>query len=232
MSDDPSSILDNSVSSAPSRRVGASQIISWLLYPVILALGFSGGFVIGVKQGQSNPNLLKSGNQNVQHVNSSIVPNVNNKVNTNTTNANTNISNAFINTNNALGGGEYLSIDAQTQSKLNADEQSEKDLTVDQSASVTDILRQQDLISLKYDLKAYYLVHNAFPDSHNEQIKLERGTDDIFYQSMKIFYGGSYNQPIDPQAPTYYYGYTSDGSKYELTAYLVSKKKVFILKGP
>lgn len=225
--EDPNAVLPPEKLSGVA-RVKPSQIIAWLLYPVIFAVGLSVGLVIGIKQGQANPSLLGGSNTNTAKVNSSIVPNVNNRVNTNTVNANTNTSNAFLN----VSGGDYLKIDAATQAKLNQDKQKEKDTTVDQTASVTDILRQQDLINLKYDLKAYYLVHTSYPSTGGRQTRLERGATDVFYNTLKDFYGGSYNQPIDPEAPTYYYGYTSNGTTFELTAYLTSKKKPFVLSGP
>lgn len=213
------------------RRVAPRTVIMWLLYPVIFAVGLVSGVVIGIKQAQNNPNLLNSGNVNTVTLNTSIVPNANSRVNTNTINANTNVSNAF-NSNSAISGGDYLNIDAQTQAQLNEDEQKEKDTTVDQTVTVTDILRQQDLISLKYDLKAYYIVKTLYPNTNGVQTHLERGAEDIYYVALKAFFGGSYNQPVDPESPTYYYGYTSDGKTFTLTSYLVSKKKAFILTGP
>lgn len=228
---DPNSLPPEQTSTG-SRRVAPRTIIMWLLYPVIFAVGIVAGVVIGIKQAENNAVKANLNLALQEQLNTSIVPNVNTRVNTNTTNANTNVSNVVLNTNSAIGGGDYLQIDAQTQAKLNQDEQQEKDATVDQTASVADILRQQDVISIKYDLKAYYTVHQSYPSTNSQQIRLERSADDPLYNALKNFYGGTYNQPVDPVSPEYYYGYTSDGESFTLTAYLVSKQKVFSLTGP
>lgn len=234
---DPNS-LPEKPTGQPDRKVKPSTIILWLLYPVVLAVGLVVGVVIGIKQAQNNPALLGNQNTNQPKINSTIVPNANTRVNpvvnTNATGLNVNAVNTNVatNVNSPLTGGDYLRIDAQTQARLNQDEQQEKESTVDQTASVSDILRQQDLISLKYDLKAYFAVRQAYPSTSGVQVHLERAAGDAFYAAMKDFYGGSYNQPIDPESPIYYYGYKSDGRTFELSAYLVSQKRAFILAGP
>ena len=221
---DPDSILpDRKASVAPSK------IILFLIYPVIFILGLAIGIVIGVKQGQASKT---NSNQNVNQttVNTSIVPNANTRVNANVTTANSNVSNVFLNTNSTLGSGDYLQIDAATQSSLAQQEQKDKDTLVDQTASLTDVIRQRDLIALKYNLKAYYVIHSTYPSTAGHQIRLTRSDDNGFLAAMKSFYGSGYNLVIDPESPTYYYGYSSDGTTFELTAYLVSKSKAFILK--
>ena len=218
--EDPDAVLPTK-----KRRPAASQIITFLLYPVVFAVGLAVGFVVGVTQGEN-----KATNQflaNEAKVNSTVIPNANTRVLTNTVNANANVSNVFNNTNGALSGGDWLQIDSATQSQLTQQEQQEKEREVDQTVSVEDIVRQGDLITIKYRLEAYQLVKQAYPTTSNQQIRLERGTDDVVYTALKDFYGGSVNQPIDPQSPDYYYGYSSDGQTFGLTAYLVSAQRVF-----
>lgn len=206
------------------RKMSPSQLIMLLLYPVIFVVGLSVGLVIGLRQGNAN---ASNTNQNQNANSATIIPNANNVVNTNTTNAN--VNGILNNSNSALNGGDFLEIDAETQATLDQQEQQEKSTKVDQSTSLTDIVRQQDLITLKYSLKAYEIVNEKFPNTLGEQIRLDRSSKDTLYQALKEFYGGSYNEPIDPEHPTYYYGYTSDGKTFELTTYLVSQNKVFIV---
>lgn len=161
-----------------------------------------------------------------------------NVANTNTANANTifnvntvntNNGNANGNTNRTIGDGEYLQLDAATLAQFDQLKISTKKALVDQSLPLEDIQRQQDLIDLKYDLKAYYALHQAYPSTSGKLYRLDRSSKDPLYQAMKLFYGSGYNEHIDPQSPTYYYGYTSDGKTFELTCYIVSQKKAFIL---
>lgn len=211
----------------PRSRIRPSVLVMLLLYPVILAVGAAVGFVIGVAQGKKEINVQL--NQNVNQVNTSVIPNANTNVSTNTTNANTNVSNVFQNSNGPLSGGDYLQLDAATTASLKQQQQAEEDQLIETSGTVTDQLRQSDLIALKYDLKAYYTVKGNYPSTGGVQIKLDKSDQDIFYSAMKAFYGGSFNQRIDPQSPDYYYGYTSDGSTFTLTCYLVGPKRPFIL---
>lgn len=197
-----------------------------LLYPVIFLVGLVVGLVIGIRQGEQN---VAEQNLNQPRVNSSVIPNANNRVTNSTQAANVNTSNAFLNSNSALGGGDYLEIDAATQAELNEQEQKDKETLIDQTASLTDIVRQRDLITLKYRLKAYYAVKESYPSSQNVQIRLDRSSSDVLFQALKTFYGGSFNEPIDPEHPTFYYGYSSSGVKFQLTSKLVSKDRVFIL---
>ncbi len=208
------------------RKFTPAQIIMLLLYPVIFIVGLSTGLVIGLKQGKQVPNVNTANTQAPV----TIVPNANTNVNTSpTTNANVNVSSVITNTNNALSGGGYLELDAATQASLNQAAEKDKNTLVDQSASLPDIVRQQDLITIKYNLQAYYEVNQSYPSTKDKQIRLDRGASDVLYQALKTFYGGSYNEPIDPEHPTYYYGYTSDGKSFELSAYLTSKSKPFVL---
>lgn len=207
-------LLDPETALPTKRKATPSQIIMWLLYPVIFAIGLSVGLVIGIQQGKQQANE----NQNaVNQVPTTVIPNANNRVNTNTSNANVNVA--------ILNGGDFLKLDAATQAELNQQEQADKENLIDQSVSLTDVVRQRDLITLKYDLLAYFAVNESYPSTSNVQIRLDRKSGDTLYQALKDFYGGSYNEPIDPEDPTYYYGYTSDGTSFELTTILVSKNK-------
>ena len=208
------------------RRLAPSQVVMLLLYPTIFAVGLVVGLVIGIKQGQQSTNLNKN-TVNLPKVNSTVIPNANNAVNTNTVNAEIN---ANLNINALWQNADYLRIDAAAQASLNQQEQQDKERLVDQSASPTDIIRQQDLISLKYTLRTYYSVKSSYPSTNGQQIKLERNGQDVLYIAMKEFYGGSFNERIDPASPDYYYGYTSAGQTFELTCYLTSKKKAYTLR--
>lgn len=204
-----------------------SQLMLWLLFPVVLAVGFVAGLVVGIKQGQNSVN--DSSNTNTR-VNSTVIPNVNNKVNANIPTVNTNTSNAFVNiSNSSVSSAGYLKIPATTQTALDTQQQKDMDSLVDTTASVTDIVRQRDLIAIKYTLKAYASVEGSYPSTSGAATKIEGTSDEVLYAAMKTFYGGSYNLKIDPESPTYYYGYTSNGSSFTLTCYLTSKKKAFTL---
>lgn len=219
---DPDSILPDK-----AKSVRPSQLVVWLLFPVVLAVGFMAGLVVGIKQGQ---NSVATNTANQNQVPSTIIPNSNTRVTTNTTNANTNVSNAFTNiSNSALGTADYLKISAATQTALDTQLQEDLDRLVDNTASVTDIVRQRDLITIKYALKAYASVAGQYPTTQGQATKIEGQDSEALYAALKNFYGGSYNLKIDPESPTYYYGYTSDGSSFTLTCYLTSKQKVFTL---
>lgn len=213
--------------SASRPRIRPSILVMLLLYPVIMAVGAAVGFVIGVAQGKKEVNVQL--NQNVTPINTSVIPSANTNVSTNTTNANTNVSNVFLNTNSALGGGDYLQLDAATKASLKQQQENDEDQLVDTSGTVADQLRQTDLIALKYDLKAYFAVKGSYPSTGGVQIKLDKTSQDIFYTAMTAFYGGSYNHRIDPQSPDYYYGYTSNGTTFTLTCLLVGPKQPFVL---
>lgn len=221
------SILDpDSILPEKKTKLTPSQIIVFLLYPVVFGVGLTVGLVIGFKQGQASPN--PSSNQPT--VNTHLIPNANLNVNRAGIESNANASNVFTNSPSVLTNGDYLKLDAATVAKLAQDEQRDKNTLVDQTAAVTDILRQQDLISLKYNLKAYQAINAKYPSTGGKQIHLTASADNVFYQAMKKFYGGTYNLRIDPESPTYYYGYTSNGQSFELTAWLTSKKKAFVLR--
>lgn len=220
---DPNSVLPG----APRQRIRPATLIMLLLYPIILAVGVAVGLVIGIAQGKKE--IIIQQNANAAKVNSSVIPNANTNVLTNTTNLNTNVSNVFLNTNSILGGGDYLQLDAATTANLQQQQQAEELQLVDTSGTVQDQLRQKDLIALKYNLKAYYTVKSIYPTTKGVQIRLDKTSTDIFYSAMKEFYGGSFNHRIDPDSPTYYYGYSSDGTSFTLTCYLVGEKKPFVL---
>jgi hypothetical protein len=207
-------------------RPAASQIISWLLYPVVFLIGVTIGIAVGVKEA---PNFQAEKNKNRNFSNARIVTNVVTNGNRNS-NGNTNsATNGSILNTNIFRSGDAAKLDATTEAKLQADKQSELNRLVDKTADFVDILRQQDLIDLRYTLRVYFAVRGEYPSTDNRPIRLERGTDDTFYTAMKDFYGGSFYEKIDPQSPQYYYGYTSDGQSYQLSAYLTSKKKAFYL---
>lgn len=217
---DPDSVLPDK-----KKSVRASQVVLWLLFPVVLAVGFVIGLVVGIKQGQGT---AVNQNTNRPLTNSTVIPNANTRVVTPTVNANTNVSNAFVNvTNSNLNQGGYLSISSATQATLDTQMQKEEDRVVDQTASLTDIVRQRALIAMKYSLKAYASVEGSYPSTNGVTTKIEGKDDEIMYQALKSFYGGSYNLKIDPESPKYYYGYVSDGTSFTLTCYLTSKKKAF-----
>ncbi|MBI3572935.1 MAG: hypothetical protein HY092_01915 [Candidatus Kerfeldbacteria bacterium] len=218
---DPATVLPDK-----QRRWSAKQIIIVLLYPVVLAVGLVAGLVIGIQQGEKNTAATM---QTTQKVPTKIVPNANAVVTTNTSNANVGVSNVFLNTNGALVNGDYLKIDATTAAALDQAQTDEKSRLVDQKLPVTDIFRQQDVISIKYSLKSYFAVEKVYPTTNGQVIHLDRTATDVVYQALKTFYGGSFSQPIDPESPTYYYGYSSDGQTFTLTAYLTSKKQAFVL---
>lgn len=220
---DPDQILPDK-----AKGVRPSQLVLWLMFPVVLAIGFVIGLVVGIQQGQRAATTTTN-NKNTANV--SIVPNANTRVITNTSNANTNVSNVFSNlSNTAIGNGDYLKITAATQAQLDTAQQHDLDTLVDQTASVTDIVRQRDLIALKYALKAYASVNGSYPATPNGQMeKIEGKSTEVLYAALKTFYGGSYNLKVDPESPTYYYGYTSSGSSFILNGYLVSQKKAFTL---
>lgn len=203
-------------------RPVASQVISWLLYPVIFLVGVTIGVAVGVKEA---PNFRAEKNNNRNFSNARIIANVNSNTNTNT---NTTTNSSILNT-NIFRSGDAAKLDASTEAKLLADKQSDLNKLVDKSADFVDILRQQDLIDLRYSLRVYFAVRGSYPSTDNRPIRLERNAEDVFYTAMKDFYGGSYYEKIDPQSPQYYYGYTSDGHSYQLSAYLTSKKKPFYL---
>jgi|GEM_PF-2350958 len=206
------------------RRPSASQIISWLLYPVIMMIGVAVGIVIGVREA---PDLKPINNANRTFSNAKIVSNVN--TNRSNSNANTNTANtnsSVLNT-NIFRTGDSAKLDSATETKLQ-NEKAASLAAMDRTASFVDILRQQDLIELEYSLKAYHAVRGEYPSTDGQPLRLER-KNDAFYTAMKEFYGGSYYQKIDPESPTYYYGYQSDGASYRLSAYLTSKQKAFYL---
>lgn len=219
---DPEQVLPDK-----KHRPAASQIISWLLYPVVFLVGVTIGIAVGVREA---PSFQAEQNRNRNFSNAKIVSNlptnsnVNRNSNTNTSNTNGSILNT-----NIFRSGDATKLDATTEAKLLADKQLELETVVDKTADLADVLRQQDLIDLKYTLLAYHAVRGEYPSTENRPIRLERTADDIFYTAMKDFYGGSFFEKIDPQSPQYYYGYTSDGQTFQLSAYLVSKQKPFYL---
>lgn len=219
---DPDQVLPDK-----TKSVHPSQLMLWLFFPVVLAVGFVIGLVVGIKQGE---NTATTNTAVTNQKTSTIIPNANTRVTTNTVNANTNVSNAFTNiSNTSIGDGDYLKLSAATQATLEAEQQKDLGTLVDNTASVTDIVRQRDLIATKFALKAYASVEGRYPSTDGQATKIEGKDGEALYTALKQFYGGSYNLKIDPQSPDYYYGYTSNGTTFTLTSYLVSKQKAFIL---
>lgn len=217
---DPDQVLNDK-----KKRLPASEIIAILLYPVILLVGVAVGIVIGVREA---PSFLANKNAK-KYANIKIITNVNTNKNKNTNTAvNSNSNTSILNT-NIFYAGDSAKIDAATVAKLEAAKQADLNTVVDKTADFADILRQQDLIDLKYSLLSYKAVRGNYPSTDGKIIRLERNAEDIFYTAMKDFYGGTFYEKIDPQSPQYYYGYTSDGQTFQLSAYLVSKKKAFYL---
>ena len=210
-----------------TKGVKPSQLILWLLFPVIFAVGFTVGLVVGIKQGQNSV----TGNASNRLTNqSTVIPNSNTRIVNETKNANTNVSNAFANiTNTTFGSGDYLKLSANAKTQILADRQQALDHSIDTTVSVDDQVRQQDLYNIKFDLKEYFTVEQAYPSTSGIEIKVEVATDNILNEKMKEFYGGQYYLRIDPKSPTNYYAYKSDGSSFTLSAYLVSTKKPFTL---
>lgn len=223
---DPETVLPDK-----KKRPAPSQVIAWLLYPVVLLVGVSVGIAIGIKEA---PDLAAERKANRNFSNATIVPNANlnntnSRTNTNTSaNANGNTNIGFLNT-NIFKTGDSGKIDAATEAKLQATKQTNLSKLVDKTASMADVLRQQDLMDLQYSLNAYFAVRNEYPTTEGQPIHLDRSAKDVFYTAMKEFYGGTYYEKIDPDNPNYYYGYKSDGETYSLSCYLVSKKKAFIV---
>lgn len=207
-----------------TKNVRPSQLIMWLLFPVVFAVGFTVGLVVGIKQGS---NAVAS--QNNARANSSVIPNTNTRIVANIPTVNTNTTNAFTNlSNSAVGGGDYLKVTANTQTVLDAKRQQDIDHVVDQTTSVTDQIRQRDLINMKYDLLVFFSVETRYPSTGRSEIKIEAKADEVMYNQLKQFYGGTYNLRVDPESPSRFYSYTSDGSSFTLSAYLTGPQKVFI----
>src|SRR5438105_4729262 len=86
--EDPESVLTDH-----KNKLSAGQIIMLLLYPVIFAVGVVVGLVVGIKQGEHN--IVTQQQQNQNQIHSTIIPNANNKVNSNISNTNVTVSNAL-----------------------------------------------------------------------------------------------------------------------------------------
>jgi len=86
--------------------------------------------------------------------------------------------------------------------------------TVD-TKSVNDKTRKSDLANLKAALTAYYQAEQSYPVAETSQ----KTSDKTSALSVLVpTYIAAL--PDDPLAPTYYYGYKSDGKTFELTAVL------------
>lgn len=86
--------------------------------------------------------------------------------------------------------------------------------------------RKKDLIEMKYDLLVYFSVYQSFPKAPIP-VKLD-GTNDALNAAFAEFYGISRNF-LDPQHPSYYYMYQSDGSSFTLSAFNSIEKKQMIV---
>lgn len=92
-----------------------------------------------------------------------------------------------------------------------------------ETTNANDQARQEDLISLKYELKAYYEYYQEYPQSDgSEQLD---GSDSL-NTALAEFLGYTTNYQ-DPESPDYYYGYESDGQSFSLTSYLTETEEVY-----
>lgn len=134
-----------------------------------------------------------------------------------------NLGNINLNTNTNMAINN-ISLDQSL--KLSEKESNERTQKVDRTLNYVDVRRQNELITLKYDLLEYYEVYKKFPISNGLE-KLDGQTDSVYLalKDFQRFYIGL----KDPEHPKYYYGYESDGKTFTLTAYLTSAKKVFQL---
>lgn len=86
------------------------------------------------------------------------------------------------------------------------------------TANANDLVRKQDLTSLKDALKKYYLANQSYPVAETLQ-----KTSDTTNALTVLVPNDIAILPVDPLSPTFYYGYKSDGKTFELTAALEDK---------
>lgn len=82
------------------------------------------------------------------------------------------------------------------------------------NVNVNDAKRKEDLANLKTALKAYYTAKQSYPVAATT----EKTLDSVALKVLVPDYIAAL--PVDPSSPTYYYGYKSDGTTFELTCIL------------
>lgn len=85
------------------------------------------------------------------------------------------------------------------------------------TANINDAKRKEDLANLKTALKKYYTATQSYPVAAT----MEKTTDPAALKVLVPDYLAAL--PLDPLSSTYYYGYKSDGTTFELTAVLEDK---------
>lgn len=135
------------------------------------------------------------------------------KVNSNQNgNLNTNLNvNSSSSINEALPG--FYQVDATVLEELTNEKRKELARV---SEVGTDQVRAEQLIEMKYDLKLYFSVFERYPTSNGVE-KLD-GRSDSLNLALEDFYG-SRRSFVDPQYPSYYYSYESDGKTFRLTGF-------------
>jgi len=85
------------------------------------------------------------------------------------------------------------------------------------NTNINDAKRKEDLSNLKTALKNYYTATQGYPVA----VATEKTSEP---SSLKVLIPDYITSlPVDPLAPTYYYGYKSDGKTFELTCILEDK---------
>jgi len=85
------------------------------------------------------------------------------------------------------------------------------------NTNINDAKRKEDLANLKTALKNYYTATQGYP----VVVATEKTSEP---SSLKVLIPDYITSlPVDPLAPTYYYGYKSDGKTFELTCILEDK---------
>lgn len=90
--------------------------------------------------------------------------------------------------------------------------------TTTSAVNTNDATRKSDLAALKAALTKYYQATGSYPIAATVQ-----KTSDVTTVLSALVPTYIAKLPMDPLNPTYYYGYTSDGKTYTLTAVLEDK---------
>lgn len=86
-------------------------------------------------------------------------------------------------------------------------------------ANANDTQRKADLTQIKDALKNYFQANQSYPEAATVQKTLDQNS--VLVGALVPTYIDKL--PVDPLSPTYYYGYTSDGKTFSLTAVLEDK---------